>query len=203
MLTVRRRQHHTRTADSVWHSDSTHKLMHWRLIASGCVDGHGRKTMWLKCSDNDRADTTCNCFSNAIEEHQCPYQVRGDEGSENRKIAKCVIATRGEGMRDCIGGKSTRSTRIERFWREHNVNVMKKFHDEFIQSEQLGCLDGTDDNDSWVLHQACLPVANEKMNEFKACFNVHPLRSAQGKMPNQTHEVNFMNMHMVGAMLWC
>ena len=93
-----------------------------------------------------------NSILNAIEEKKCPLQVRGGKGVENRLIAKHVIAIRGDDMRGFIGGKSTRNTRIERFWREHNVNVAKMCVDEFIRLEQLGYLDRLDDDDLWVLH---------------------------------------------------
>ena len=147
MSVIRRRQYQTRTANSMWHLDSTHKLIHWRFITSGCVDGLSRKVIWLKCADNNRADTTYNYFLNAIEEHQCPFQVRGDKGVENKKIAKHMIAIRGENIRGFIGGKSARNTRIERFWREYNTNVMKSFYDEFVNLEQIGYLDRTDNKD--------------------------------------------------------
>ena len=61
--------------------------------------------------NNNRADAARDCFLSAIEEHQFPLQVRGDEGAENRMIAKHMIAIRGEGMRCFIGGESTRGTR--------------------------------------------------------------------------------------------
>ena len=43
MSPITRRHYETRTANSMWHLDSTHKLIHWRFITSGCVDGYSRK----------------------------------------------------------------------------------------------------------------------------------------------------------------
>ena len=53
----------------MWYLDSIHKLIHWRFITSRCVDGLSRKIIWLKCADNNRADTTYNYFLKAIEEY--------------------------------------------------------------------------------------------------------------------------------------
>ena len=93
--------------------DSAHKLIHQRFIISECVDGFSWMIIWLKISDNNRATTAYEYFKNAIEEYECPLQVRSDKGSENRLIAKHMIAIRGDEMRGFIGGKSTHNTRIE------------------------------------------------------------------------------------------
>jgi len=199
MSAIRRRQYQTRTANSMWHLDSTHKLIHWRLITSGCVDGFSRKVIWLKCSDNNRADTTYNYFLTAIEEHQCPFQVRGDKGVENKKIAKHMIAIRGENIRGFIGGKSTRNTRIERFWREYNTNVMLNFYDEFVNLEHLGYLDKTNNQDLWVLHKVYLPIINDKLLELKTYYNNHPIRTEHGKTPNQLYAASALRSQVINT----
>ena len=201
MSTIRRRTYETRTTNSMWHLDSTHKLIHWRLITSGCVDGCSRKIIWLICSDNNRADTTYGYFLNAIQEFQCPFQVRGDKGVENKMIAKHMIAIRGENMKGFLGGKSTHNTRIERFWREYNKNVMIKFYDEFIELEQLGFLDRTNNNDLWVLHKVYLPVINQKLLEMKTYYNDHPIRSARAKSPNQMYAENALRSQVINTII--
>ena len=65
---IRRREYKTRTCNSMWHIDSTHKLMHWRFVISGGVDGCSRMIMWLKHANNNRAENACNHFLNSITE---------------------------------------------------------------------------------------------------------------------------------------
>ena len=49
--------------------DTTHKLIHWRFVISSAIDGHSRMIMWLKCSDNNYAETVYNHFNNAVQEY--------------------------------------------------------------------------------------------------------------------------------------
>ena len=102
-------------------------------------------------------------------------------------------------MRGFIGGKSTRNTRIERFWREYNTTVMKKFYDEFMHLEELGCLDRNDNTDLWVLHQVYLPVINEKLMELKTYFNDHPISTAEGKTPNQMYAISALRSQVINT----
>ena len=51
--------------------------------------------IWLKCANNNRAETVHNHFMHSITEFQFPRQVRGDKGSENRLIAKHMMILRG------------------------------------------------------------------------------------------------------------
>ena len=126
----------------------------------------------------------------AIQKHQCPFQVRGDKGAENRMIAKHVIAIRGEDIRGYTGGRSCHNTRIERFWGEHNRNVMGKYAAEFTYLEQLDLLDRHDENDLWVLHKVYLPIINQKLVEMEDYCNNHPITSANGQTPNQMHAIS-------------
>ena len=199
MSTIRRRLYRTRTANSMWHLDSTHKLKHWRFVTSGCADGHSRKIVWLKCSNNNLADAACNYFLDAIQKHQCPFQVRGDKGAENRMIAKHVIAIRGEDIRGYTGGRSCHNTRIERFWGECNRNVMGKYAAEFTYLEQLDLLDRHDENDSWVLHEVYLPIINQKLVEMEDYCNNHPITSANGQTPNQMHAISALRDQVIST----
>ena len=69
--------------------------------------------MWLKCTNNNRAETVYNYFIYSITEFQCPFQVRSDKGSENRLIIKHMIILIGTEMCRFISRRSTHNTRIE------------------------------------------------------------------------------------------
>jgi len=65
-----------------------------------------------------------------------------------------------------IGGKSTRNTCTERFWREHNTNVMKSFKNEFIELEELDLLEASKNSDLWALHYVCMEVIQREISNF-------------------------------------
>ena len=201
MNPIRRRTYNTRTANSMWHIDSTHKLIHWRFVISGAVDGYSRMIIWLKCANNNKAETVYNHFIKSITEFQCPYQVRGDKGSENRLIAKHMMILRGSDMNGFIGGRSTHNTRIERLWREYNNNVMDKFSQQFKHLEQIGILDRNNNIDIWALHKVYMQEIQNKLNEFRSYYNDHPIRTARGKTPKQMHIISGLKDQVVNTII--
>ncbi|MEQ2276489.1 hypothetical protein XENORESO_021983 [Xenotaenia resolanae] len=40
--TIRRRVYNVQTPNQLWHFDSNHKLVRWRTVVHGCVDGFSR-----------------------------------------------------------------------------------------------------------------------------------------------------------------
>ena len=80
---IRQRHCHTRTANSMWHMDETHKLNHWTFAIIGAADGHIRMIIWLKRFNNKKSATFCNYFLNTIEEFQFLFQIQSDKSSEN------------------------------------------------------------------------------------------------------------------------
>jgi hypothetical protein len=114
-------------------------------------------------------------------------KMRGDKGCENRMIGKHMMLLRNNSCGGYIGGKSTRNTRIERFWREHNTNVTKSFQNEFIELEELDLLEASKNSDLWALHYVCMEVIQREISNFKEICNNHPLRTENNKTPLQLH----------------
>ena len=94
-----------------------------------------------------RGKTAYNLLKEAMNEFVTPLQLRSNKGCEHRLIAKHIVMLRTTQRKVCIGGRSTHSTRIESFWRDHNVNIIINFRKEFEKLESLGCLDTEDNTD--------------------------------------------------------
>ena len=55
--------------NSLWHNDDHLKLIRWRVIVHGGIDGYSRLPVYLKASTNNRADTVLQCFPDAVRSH--------------------------------------------------------------------------------------------------------------------------------------
>jgi hypothetical protein len=51
--TVQRRKYFVASPLSLWHLDGNHKLIRWRLVVHGGVDGYSRLPVYLHCSNNN------------------------------------------------------------------------------------------------------------------------------------------------------
>ena len=67
-------------------TDGHHKLICWRFVTHGGIDGYSRIIVYLKCSTNNWAATVLECFQEAIHCFGLPSCVRADQGSENDLI---------------------------------------------------------------------------------------------------------------------
>lgn len=81
--------------NSLWHIDGQHKLIRWKFVIHGGVDGYSRACVFMHASDNNRAETVEALFLNATEQWGWPQRVRVDYGKENNGIWKQMINIRG------------------------------------------------------------------------------------------------------------
>ena len=56
-VALRRRVYHVDGPNSVWHLDGHHKLIRWRFVTHGGIDGYSRTITYLRCSNNNSAET--------------------------------------------------------------------------------------------------------------------------------------------------
>jgi len=62
---VQRRKYNVHSPLSLWHIDGCHKLIRWRIVVHGGIDGYSRIPVYLHASDNNQASTVLRLFLEA------------------------------------------------------------------------------------------------------------------------------------------
>ena len=120
--------------------DGHHKLIRWRLVVHGGIDGYSRMVVYLHCSNNNRATTVYNLFLKTVRQYWLPSRVRADHGRENVLVAQHLLEHRGRDRNSFITGSSTHNQHIERFWRDSHRCVTQLYHRLFYFMEYRGTL---------------------------------------------------------------
>ena len=186
-LAVRRRVYHVEAPNSVWHIDGNHKLIHWRFVVHGAVDGYSRVALYLQCATNNLASTVLHAFTNATEEFGLPNCVRSDRGGENVDVWQFMYEQHLNNPNCVIVGSSTHNERIERFWRDINRCVLRPFANSFRSLESEGLLDRLNEIDMFCLHYCFLPRINKCLNCFKEAWNNHVISTEANATPYQLY----------------
>ena len=114
---LHRRQDCVESPNALWHVDGYYKLIRWRIVVHGGIDGYSHLVAYLKASNNNRATTAFSAFEAGVSEYGIPSRVRG---GENVEIARYMLRhpARGPGRGSIITGQSVHNQRIERLWRD-------------------------------------------------------------------------------------
>lgn len=120
------------------HIDGNHKLISWRVVFHGCVDGYSRTIIYLECLTNNRASSVLSLFQEGVQNFGLPSRVRCDWGTENTEVARYMLRQRGLN-RGSITGRRVHNQRIERLWAELNRVVSYHYSDlfTFMQDENI------------------------------------------------------------------
>ena len=172
---------------SLWHIDGMHKLIRWRIVVHGGIDGYSRVPVYLHASDNNRSVTVLRSFMEAVRKYGLPSRVRADHGGENVLVSEYMLQhpDQGPGRRSFISGKSVHNQRIERLWRDVFSTCLSSFYHLFYSLEGNGILNPNDDVDLFCLHYVFLPRINSQLETFRQAYSRHRLRTENNRSPLQ------------------
>ena len=72
--TIRRRVYNVAGPNSLWHIDGNHKLIRWRIVVHGGIDGFSRLCFFMRASPNNLAATVAHEFLGATAEFGWPHE---------------------------------------------------------------------------------------------------------------------------------
>lgn len=194
LTTIHRRLYSVPCPNFIWHLDGNHKLIRWKLVVHGAMDGYSRMVLFLKCSNNNRANTVTTEYLHAVEEFSRPLHVRTDLGGENVGVWEDMRSVRGESS--VVTGSSVHNQRIERFNRDLNRNCSHVYAPVFYDLESKGILDPNNKTDIFCLHYIYLPRVNRTINEFRAAHNHHSISTERHATPIQLYMADRHLLHI-------
>ena len=169
----------------LWHIDGNHKLIKYRLVIHGAIDGFSRLLTFLSCANNNTAHTDLSRFMEATQKYGVPSRVRTDYGVENIGVWRFMEAARGEGRSSYIAGSSVHNSRIERLWRDMYNNVTSTYLAVFSELANNNILDPLNDTDLFCLHYTFIPRINQTLKHFVDSWNNHALSTESNLSPTQ------------------
>lgn len=184
---IQRRTYSVPGPNALWHLDGNHKLVKWRLVIHGCIDGFSRLITFLSCSNNNKSETVLDYFTKATQEFGVPSRVRTDYGGENVRVWHFMEEARGRDRGSYIAGSSVHNTRIECLWKDVVSSVVSTYKDVFGDLEQIGTLNSENEADLFSLHYVFIPKINQDLQSFRAAWNSHSLSTENHRSPLQLY----------------
>ncbi|XP_052809238.1 uncharacterized protein LOC128237692 [Mya arenaria] len=178
-----RRAYNVRAPLALWHINGNHKLIRWRFVIHGGIDGYSRLPVFLKVNTNNSAVSVLSAFTEATQLYGLPERVRSDKGGENVLVAEYMVQH--NGTRSFITGPSVHNQRIERLWREVWTGCNALYYGLFFSMEDDGILDVTNERHMLALHLVFKPRIQQHLDNFREAIYHRPLRTERNKSPLQ------------------
>ena len=67
ILVIHRRKYYVPAPNSLWHIDSAHKLIKYKLVVHVCIDGKTRLLVYCVCCNNNKAETVLSLFERGVQ----------------------------------------------------------------------------------------------------------------------------------------
>ena len=165
--------------------DGYHKLIRWKIIVHGGIDGFSQVVTHLRAATNNTSQTAFSAFLEGVASYGLPSHVRTDQGGENTLIADCMVRQRGSGRGSIIMGRSVHNQRIERLWRDLFSGCVSYFYNLFYHLEAEDLLDPENEADILALHMTFLPKLQKQLDSFQQGWCHHRLRTEHNLSPHQ------------------
>ncbi|CAG7834149.1 unnamed protein product [Allacma fusca] len=165
-------------------SDTNMKLIRYKVVIRGCIDGKSRFCIYLDVGNNNLAISTMESFMKGVRNNCIPSRTRSDKGGENVLVARFMIETRGVNRGSHLTGRSVHNQRIERFWRDV-YRASGYYYETFFEMEAAGMLDIDDNLHMLVLHHVFIPRIQASMEDFRVGWNSHPISTENSCTPQQ------------------
>ena len=162
--------------NSLWHIDGYHKLIRWRTVIHGGINGYSRVPVFLRASTNNRARTVLDCFLAGVQRHGLPSRVRCDKGGENVQVSEFMLdhPPRSPGRRSCLTGRRVHNQRTERFWRDLYPSCIALVLFWSLEDSEL--LDIDNPVDLYCLHYIFVPQINQLFTSHTVIIHLDLLK---------------------------